>query len=191
MVKAAYQLPLACAIALLSASLLHAKEDVVTPVPLNVIDSNATAARNQARQEREQMLKMRAEAIQMHRQAWSAENQILSIHLRNQYLTAALAGVSVLTLLALWGLVRHRHRASLLPSRASTTDIVAAKKGQPMLPANLALYLSNAQGNRSSGTGRATSRIAHGAGRGHRGNRRNDPTVGLGTGAGSGAIALV
>jgi hypothetical protein len=57
MVKAAHQLPLACAIALLSVSLLHGKdlaayrvgdtaeEDVVTPVQLDVIDPDATAAR--------------------------------------------------------------------------------------------------------------------------------------------------
>ena len=88
------------------------------------------------------MLKMRAEAIQKHRQAWSAESQILSIHLRNQYLTAALAGVSALTLLALWGLVRHRRRALLLPSCALTMDIVPVEKGQLMLPANLAPYLA-------------------------------------------------
>jgi hypothetical protein len=38
--------------------------------------------------------------------------------------------------------VRHRRRASLLPSRALTTDIVPVEKGQLMLPANLAPYLA-------------------------------------------------
>ena len=102
----------------------------------------ARQEREWAQREHEQRLKMRNQAVQMHEQAWDTQSQVLAIRARNQYLTAALVGVSVLTLLALWGLVRHRHRASLLPSRALTTDIVPVEKGQPMLPANLAPYLA-------------------------------------------------
>ena len=102
----------------------------------------ARQERELAQREHEQRLKMRNQAVQMHEQAWNTQSQILAIRARNQWLMAALAGVSVLTLLALWGLVRHRHRASLLPSRALTTEVVPAGKGQPMLPANLAPYLA-------------------------------------------------
>jgi hypothetical protein len=102
----------------------------------------ARQERDRAQQEHEQMLKIRAQAIQMHEQVWNTESQTLAIHVRNQWLTAALVGASALALLALWGLVRYRHRASLLPSRALRTEIVPAEKGQFMLPANLAPYLA-------------------------------------------------
>jgi hypothetical protein len=102
----------------------------------------ARQERERAQQEHGQMLKMHNQAIQMREQARNTQSQALAVHARNQWLTAALAGVSALTLLALWGLVRHRRRASLLPSRALTTDIVPVEKGQLMLPANLAPYLA-------------------------------------------------
>jgi 7TM-HD extracellular len=91
--------------------------------------------RERAQQEHGQMLKMHNQAIQMREQARTTQSQALAIRARNQWLVAALAGVSTLTLLALWGLVRHRRRAL-------TTEIVPVGKGQPMLPANLAPYLA-------------------------------------------------
>jgi hypothetical protein len=102
----------------------------------------ARQERERAQQEHGQMLKMHNQAIQMREQARTTQSQALAIRARNQWLVAALAGVSTLTLLALWGLVRHRRRASLFPSRALTMDIVPVGKGQPMLPANLAPYLA-------------------------------------------------
>jgi hypothetical protein len=111
----------------------------------------AQREQEQARQERDraqqahgQMLKMHNQAIQMREQARNTQSQALAIRARNEWLVAALAVVSALPLLALWGLVRHRRRALLLPSRALTMDIVPVEKGQPMLPANLAPYLAQA-----------------------------------------------
>jgi hypothetical protein len=104
----------------------------------------ARQERDQAQQEHGQMLKMHNQAIQMREQARNTQSQALAIRARNEWLVAALAVVSALPLLALWGLVRHRRRALLLPSRALTMDIVPVEKGQPMLPANLAPYLAQA-----------------------------------------------
>ena len=102
----------------------------------------ARQERERAQQEHGQMLKMHNQAVQMREQARNTQSQALAIRARNEWLVAALAGVSTLTLLALWGLVRHRRRASLLSSRGLTTEIVPMEKGQPMLPANLAPYLA-------------------------------------------------
>jgi len=98
----------------------------------------ARQERELAQQEHEQRLRMHNQAVQMFEQVRNTESQTSAIRARNQWLVAALAGVSVLTLLALWGLVRHRRRVS----RALTMDIVPMQKGQLMLPANLAPYLA-------------------------------------------------
>jgi hypothetical protein len=104
----------------------------------------ARLERERAQQEHEQMLQMHDQAVRMREQARNTQSQASAIRVRNQWLVAALAGISALTLLALWwGLVRHQRRASHLPSRTLSLEVVGpAERSQPMLPANLAPYLA-------------------------------------------------
>jgi parvulin-like peptidyl-prolyl isomerase len=78
----------------------------------------------------------------MRAQVLDTQNQFLKILERNEWLIAALAGVSVLTLLAFWGFVRQRKKqtSALVPAHAFKFERI--EKNQAVVPADLAPYLA-------------------------------------------------
>jgi 7TM-HD extracellular len=95
----------------------------------------AQLARDEAQREHDQ-------AVKMHAQALDEQNQFLKILERNEWLIAALAGVSILTVLAFWGLMRQRRRqtSALVPAHAVKLERI--EKDQAVAPADLAPYLA-------------------------------------------------
>jgi hypothetical protein len=102
----------------------------------------AQKAGEQAQREREQEQLAHSEALKMRAQVLDTQNQFLKILERNEWLIAALAGVSVLTLLAFWGFVRQRKKqtSALVPAHAFKFERI--EKNQAVVPADLAPYLA-------------------------------------------------
>jgi 7TM-HD extracellular len=97
----------------------------------------AQQARAAAQNEHDRALKMRA-------QAFNAQSQALAVRVRNEWLAAALAGVSALALLMLFWLARQRRRVARLPTQGATAAVEIAEKNPPALPSQLAPYLAQA-----------------------------------------------
>jgi hypothetical protein len=109
----------------------------------------AQQAQQQAQQEHDQAQLARdeaqrehAQALKMHAQILDAKSQVLKILERNEWLIAALAGVSILTLLTLWGLLwqRRKQASALVPAHAVKLQRIG--KNQVGVPADLAPYLA-------------------------------------------------
>jgi hypothetical protein len=92
----------------------------------------------QAKQELERVQEEHAQMLKAHDEALDLQNQALKSRARFEWLLAALAVVSALTLLVFWRLVLHRRRASSLPARVADSQM----QNQLPLPANLAPQLA-------------------------------------------------
>lgn len=108
----------------------------------------AQQAQTQAQLEREQeqQAQTRAQhehdqALQMHERAIDSQSQALQTRTHNEELIAAMAGVSVITLLVLWWLTRQRRQVSLLPV---LTPENRAENNQVILQNDLVPHLAQA-----------------------------------------------
>jgi len=92
----------------------------------------AQQAENLAQQEHQRALKVQDQA------AAGAQNLALKIHRRDEWLLAALAGISAVTLLMFWKTARRRRQISLLPVRAENFPA----QNQAAIPAHFAPQLT-------------------------------------------------
>jgi 7TM-HD extracellular len=102
----------------------------------------AQQAGERAQRERDQAQLAHSEAVKMRAQVLDTQSQFVKTLERDEWLIAALTGVSLFAVLAFWGFIWQRQKKTAALARARAMKLERVEKKQSAVPTDLAPYLA-------------------------------------------------